>query len=258
MKKFLIIILVLFISSANSQENLVLKNINFNQNSRLIGMYPHYDKERTFEKYNFIIEDLKVLDSLSKILSKGKEVVNQYTRTELKIRLFDGDNELKTWGINPKYSYIRVDGKSYKFDSYQILNLVKKFGFKYTFKKMTFNSEEHFNAEYEKLKLNKNLLFVYKPNFKFSGKFEVKFLKSRKFKHPKAITEYLNKLITKTKKKGEFRVYYVLTKYNRKNRNQYTMTIESSSDLFQSFKDKNGIKGKWSQNKFNATVFLKK
>jgi hypothetical protein len=64
---------------------------------RLIGMFPHYDEEKTFENYNFIIEDIKVLDSIAKIIRKGKEVKNQSTRNEFHIRLFEGN---KNTGIS--------------------------------------------------------------------------------------------------------------------------------------------------------------
>ena len=257
MRKFIITFLILFCFSAYSQESLILENIDLNQNMRLIGMYPHYDKEKTFEKYNFLIEDFKVLDSLSKLLTKGKEVKNQFTKGEFNIRLFEGDKKLKTWSFNPKYSYLRIDGKSYEFNATQILNLAKIYKLEYSFNKMSFKSEEEFNKEYENLKLNENLLFVYKPNFKFGGKFEVKFLKTRKFKHPKAIIKYLNKYINKSRKKNEYRTYYVLTNYNKKNRNQYTMTIESDLDLFENFKIKKGEKGKWIQNEYTSTIFMK-
>ena len=257
MRKFIITILTLFFTSAYSQESLILENIELNQNMRIIGMYPHYDKEKTFEKYNFLIEDLKILDSVSKILTKGKEVKNQFTKNEFSIRLFEGNNKLKTWSFNPKYSYIRIDGKSYEFNANQILSLAKSYQLKYSFNKINFNSKNKFEKEYEKLKLNKNLLFVYKPNFKYAGKFEVKFLKSRKFKHPKAITKYLKKYINRSRKENEYRIYYVLTEYNNKNRNQYTMTVESDLDLFENFKIKKGEKEKWKSNEYTSTIFMK-
>jgi hypothetical protein len=52
MRKFITTILILLSISADSQKSLILENIDLNQNMRLIGMYPHYDKEKTFEKYS--------------------------------------------------------------------------------------------------------------------------------------------------------------------------------------------------------------
>ncbi|MBL4559938.1 MAG: hypothetical protein JKX79_03025 [Labilibaculum sp.] len=66
---------------------------------RLIGMHPHYDEEKTFEEYNFIIEDFKAIDSITKIITKGKEVMNQHTRNEFNMRLYEGDKKLQTWSF---------------------------------------------------------------------------------------------------------------------------------------------------------------
>ena len=106
-----------------TQESLVFEDLELNENMRLIGMYSHYDKKKTFEKYNFIIEDLKVLDSITRIIHKGKEVFNQSTLDEVSIRLFDGNKKIRTWSFNPKLKFIRTNGKSYEFDASQIEEL---------------------------------------------------------------------------------------------------------------------------------------
>jgi hypothetical protein len=257
MKISFALIFSLIFSNSFSQESLVFENLELNENMRLIGMYPHYDEEKTFENYNFIIEDLKVLDSITKIIRKGKEVMNQSTRNEFDIRLFDGDKKIQTWSFNPKYSYIRIDGKSYEFDAKQILDLTEKFGFKYSFSRKSYQKQEEFDKDYENIKSDPNLLFVYNPNFKFAGTFEVKFLKSGKFKHPKAISQYLRKKIGDVKKEDEYRVFYVANEYNRKNPNQYTMTIESDFELFEWFNDKDGEKKGWIPNEYSAAIFVK-
>jgi len=257
MKKLIKLILLLSFFSSFSQNNLIFDNLNLNENMRLIGMYPRYDKNKTFEKYNFIIDDLKVLDSISKIIQKGKEVINQSTRNEFNIRLFEGDKKLRTWSFNPKYNYIRIDGKSYEFDASQILNLTEKYGFSYSFSKKYYQTQEQFNNDYEVMKSDTNLLFVYKPNFKFTGTFDVSYRKSKKFKHPKAITKYLRKKIGRIRDENDYRVYYVANEYNMKNRNQYTMTIESDLELFEWFEDKKAELKDWTPKEYSATIFVK-
>jgi hypothetical protein len=251
------IIFSLIFFNSFSQESLVFENLELNENMRLIGMFPHYDDEKTFENYNFIIEDIKELDSITKLIRKGKEVKNQSTRNEFHIRLFDGDKKIRTWSFNPKYKYIRTDGKSYEFDASQILDLTEKFGFKYNFDKKLYQNKEQFDKDYENIKSDPKLLFIYEPDFKFTGTFEVKYIKSEKFKHPKAISEYLRKKIEKIKQEHEYRVYYVANDYNRNNKNQYTMTVESDFELFEWFHDKSGEKKEWIPNEHSATIFVK-
>jgi len=257
MKILITIIFSLVYLNCFSQESLVFQNLELNKNMRLIGMYPNYDEEKTFENYNFIIEDINEIDSIAKIIRKGKEVKNQSTRNEFHIRLFDGNKKIQTWSFNPKYSYIRTDGKSYEFDANQILNLTEKFGFKYNFNKKLYRNKEQFEQDYEKIRSDPNLLFIYEPDFKFAGTFEIIFHKSEIFKHPKAISEYLREKIGKIKEEDDYRVYYVASDYNRNNPNQYTMTIESDFELFDWFNDKDGEKKVWTPNEYSATIFVK-
>jgi len=253
---FTLFLLSLFTNSF-SQESLVFDKINLNENIRLIGMYPHYDEEKTFEKYNFILEDLKTIDSISKIIVKGKEVKNQATRNEFHIRLLEGDKTINVWSFNPQYSYIRTEGKSYEFNAEQILSIAQKFGFKYTFKKKDYSSLEQFDEDYKKLRTDEKLLFVYKPNFKFEGMFNIKFPKTKKFKHPKAISEYIRKKILNDRKSSEYRLYYTANEYNIKNTDQFTMTIESNHGLFENFEEKKAEKGIWTKKNYSATIFIK-
>lgn len=253
---FTLLFLLLFTNSF-SQENLVFDKLNLNENMKLIGMHPHYDEEKTFEKYNFILEDLKTIDSISAIVLKGKEIKNQVTRNESHIRLLDADKTIRIWSFNPKYSYIRIDGKSYEFNAKQILDIARKFGFKYTFRKKSYSTQEQFGEDYKKLRTDKKILFLHKPNFKFEGVFTVKFPKTKKFKHPKAISRYIRKKIGDDKKSNEYRVYYVANEYNIRNPDQFTMTIESDYELFENFKEKKAEKGNWNKKDYSATIFMK-
>lgn len=257
MKILIKIILLLFCFSCFSQKSQVFENLELNENMRLIGMYPHYDQERTYESYNFIIEDSKVLDSIAKIIVKGKEVMNQSTRNEVSIYLYDRDNKIKTWSFDPKYKFIRVAGKSYEFDADQILALTAKYGFRYTFKKELYQTQEQFDDDYSLIKSNPKLLFLYEPDFKHEGTFEVSYRRSGKFKNPKVISEYLSKKISEFRKENEYRVYYVLDEFNLKNPNQYTMTIESDFGLFELFEDKKTKKKDWKPKEYSAYIFLK-
>lgn len=257
MKILLTSILLFTCFSSFSQKSLVFENLEWNGNMRLIGMYPHYDKERTYEHYNFFIDDAKILDSIAKIIVKGKEIMNQSTRNEVNIYLYDGDNKIKTWSFDPKYKFIRTGGKSYRFDASQIMKLTANYGFRYSLKKERYQTQDQFDKDYSKIESNPNLLFVYEPDFKYEGAFEVSYKKSGKFKHPKAISEYLKKKIEEFRDENEYRVYYVANEYNLKNPNQYTMTIESDFELYKLFEDKKGEKGSWNQKEYTAYIFLK-
>lgn len=257
MKNLFTLILLLSFLVSFSQKSLVFENLQLNENMRLIGMYPHYDEKRTYENYNFLIEDSNIIDSISKIIEKGKEVINQYTSQEFTIRLYDGEKKVKSWSFDPKYNFIRIAGKSYEFDANQILLVTEKYGFRYNLEKKFYNTQVQFDKDYEVIKVNSNLLFVYKPNFKYEGTFDISYMKTRKFKHPKAISKYLDKKIGKFRKEKEYRVYYVANDFNLKNPNQFTVTIESDFGLYELFEDKKGMKKEWKAKEYFAYIFLK-
>lgn len=257
MKNQITFIILLLSFNTFSQKTLVFEDLQLNEKTKLIGMYPHYDEKKTYENYNFLIEDTNIIDSISKIIVKGKEVMNQSTRQEFTIWLYDGNNKLKSWSFDPKYNFIRIAGKSYEFDASQILKIAKKYGFSYVFNKKYYQTQEQFNKDYADIKTNPNLLFVYEPSFKFEGSFEISYPKTNKFKHPKAISQYLAKKISEYRTENEYRVYYVANEYNLKNRNQYTMTIDSDFGLYELFLDKNCEKGDWKIKEYSAYIFIK-
>jgi hypothetical protein len=245
------------LKESNVNGNLFLDGITISHSMKLIGMYPYYDSDKTFQNYNFYIENYDDIISASKRIKLGENISNLATRNEFNIRLIDNGKIIKTWSINPQYSYIRTEGKTYKFDINQLKALSKKHGFNYSVEKRDFKNKREFDEFFKVISKEDSYLFMYKPNFKFEGKFDVKFPKSSEFIHPKAITKYLESKLEKISLKESFRVFYVLTEYNRNNRNQFTMTIESNYNLFSKFEDKNGIKKEWIPEVYSATIFRK-
>ena len=67
----------------------------------------------------------------------------------------------------------------------------------------------------------------------------------------------MRKKIGKVRNESEYRVYFIVNEYNLKNRNQFTMTIESDLELFEWFKEKNGEKQDWKPKEYSATIFIK-
>tara|TARA_R110000850_G_scaffold269549_1_gene401863 strand:- start:70608 stop:70913 length:306 start_codon:yes stop_codon:yes gene_type:complete len=88
-------------------------------------------------------------------------------------------------------------------------------------------------------------LFDYSPQFKYEGSFEIEFKKSSKFSSPKAISEFLTPYIEKIIEKNEYRLIYAVNEKNKKNRDQYTMTIQGPKKLFKELKVKKLTNENW-------------
>lgn len=225
---------------------------------KLIGMYPHYDQDKTFEKYNFIIEDFKVLDSLKKTLKVGKPAARIFDRFDFSIKLVDKkQNIIKSWLVMPNYSSINIDGDFFEFDINIIANLAKKHPFSYTFYEKEVKTEKAFSQFMDTLSKDANFLFFYKSKLVFEGHFSLEFPNNKRFSSPKAISEYLEPTLNKLATKGKYNLIYELNDYNMSHRNQYSMTISCSYEVYKAFNDKNAKKKEWQADVNNAIIFMK-
>ncbi len=237
MKRLPTILVILISSNVFSQKNM-LDTLTIDSTTKIIGRYPQYDKTRTYEEYNFIIEDSLEISNLIKNLKLGDEVPNLSERPSFRITIVKNFKEEGTWTVNPMHrSVMTHDGHTYKFDIEQITKLNEKFPFRYNHKKIVFESPEEYQAYLIEQKNNPDFLFDYKPQFKYEGSFEIEFKKSRKFSSPKEISNFLYPFIDKIVDRSEYSVSYILNKKNMKNNGKsYTMTITGPKKIYENLK----------------------
>ncbi|MEP4534786.1 MAG: hypothetical protein ABJ004_16965 [Cyclobacteriaceae bacterium] len=240
---------------AYAQNNLLFEDIEFTNSMRLVVMHPHYDERSTYESYDLIIDDKKTFDSLRSSLTYGSEVTNFWDRNEPSIILLDGDQSIKRWAINPMKASIRIDGKSYRFNTDLIQELASKYPLNYSTEKTEFTSPEEFEEFRSQVQNDQSYLFMYKPNFDYQGFFEVRFMRSNKFRHPKDIDPFLRPQLKKITSEEEFRISYVANEYNLSHRNQFTMKVDANKNLYEQFNGKKCEKLGWTDAVYTATVF---
>lgn len=251
-------ILLFVFSQIFSQTKLFESIKNENTDSlKIIGMYYNWDENKTYEQYNFYITDKKTIDSLISNTYYNEPTKNISEQNNFSIIVTKNNQILDRWSVNPKFENINIKGQCNKFDISTLGKLAKKFPFKYNWYKQEFKNKEEFEKFYSNKINDKNTLFIYKPNFVYEGSFEIQFPKNEIFIHPKAIDEYLRPKIEKISKDEKFGISYILTEFNMKNRDQYTMTISGSKNLFTKLKEKQGKKGNWTPTKLEAQIFEK-
>ncbi|MBW7675879.1 hypothetical protein [Chryseobacterium chendengshani] len=224
---------------------------------KIIGMYYNWDENKIYEKYNFYITDKKTIDSLISNIYYHESTKNIFEHNNFSIIVTKNNQILDRWSVSPKFENINIKGQSHKFDISILGKLAKKFPFKYNWYKQEFKNREDFEKFYSSKINEKSTLFIYKPNFIYDGSFEIQFSKNETFIHPKAIDEYLRPKLEKIAKDEKFSISYILTEFNMKNRDQYTMTVSGSKNLFNKLKEKQGIKGNWTPTKLEAQIFEK-
>ncbi|WP_415327535.1 hypothetical protein [Chryseobacterium sp. MMS23-Vi53] len=257
MKKTIILIILAASQNIYSQ-NKLFKSDKFTvtDSVKIIGMYNEWDKHKTYEKYNFLITDKKVIDSLIASVEYGERGENISGR-DFNIILTNGNKVIDRWSVSPKFKNINIKGYSHQFDISILENLSKKYHFQYKWYKMEFKNEKEFNQFNSEIIKDEKTLYVNKPIFIYEGSFELQFPKNEKFIHPKAIYDYLKPEVEKIVGSKEFSISYSATEFNLKNQDQYTMTIEGPFTLFKKLKDKNSKKGKWIPAEFGAYIYEK-
>jgi len=241
-----------------SQKNL-FDTLKVDASTKIIGRYPHYDKSKTYEKYNFIIEDSVSIVEFISSLKLGKEVKNSTEDPSFKLTIVKNYDEIGSWTINPTLkSAMTHDGHTYEFNLNQITKLNSQYPFNYYHEIKVFKSRNEYEKYLAEQKNNSNFLFDYGPLFKYEGSFEIEFPKNSKFPHPKAISEFLTPYIEKIVNEDDYTLGYALNSKNMNNRDQYTMTIQGSKKLFEQLKLDNLKNENWQPTVEDAYFFYKK
>lgn len=257
--KLLFTSLFLFLALYVSGQKTLFETLKIDSTTRIIGRYPQYDKSKTYEKYNFIIEDSMMIVEFINSLKLGSEVANSIGPSEFKLTVVKNYRETGSWTINPNLKTVMThDGHSYEFDPEQISNLNKKYPFAYDYEIKVFKSPAEYDKYLAEQKLRPNFLFDYAPQFKYEGSFEIEFPKNKKFPHPKAISDFLMPLIEKIVNKRDYTLGYELSSRNMSKMNQFTMTIQGPRKLFDQLKVE-GLKNEnWQPTVEDAFFFYKK
>lgn len=245
MKTFFLIASLAISLQLSAQDNLMFDTSKVNANTKLIGRYPQYDKQKTHKYLNFIIDDPATIKKVMATLTLGKEGENTMEDPDFRVELIQDFEDIKTWIISPGLKSAHYNGQAYEFDVDKLRVLAKKYPFDYKFEKIPFKSNDEFKQYLSKQKENKTFLFDYPPQFKYEGSFEIRFPRNETFSSPKAISDYLEPKIKKIVAEDEYTIAYFLNERNMKDQTQFTMTIRGSKKLYESLDLENLKKENW-------------
>ncbi|MBO9618409.1 MAG: hypothetical protein J7539_05170 [Niabella sp.] len=242
---------------SSAQEQLLFDQRLTKETIKLIGMYPQYDENRTYEKYNFFITDKKVIDSLIKTVKYGARTEKILEQNDFSIIVTKNNKVIDRWSISPRFSNINTDGSPNVFDISILEKLARRFPMRYNYYRKIFSSPEQYKRFEDSMLLRDNILFIYEPDFKYEGSFEVEFPKNAEFPNAGPAIEYINKKLGKQIDKSKFSAAFPLTEYNLRNQNQITLIVNAPEWVFKGFKDDKVLKKTWTPAKFDAMIFEK-
>lgn len=257
--KFTIILFLVFSLNAFAQnEKPKLYDIlKVNDSTRIIGIYPHFDKDQTFRDLNFIIENPAEIKKVIQSFEVGDEIANSFDNPNFRVLVVQNFKDVNSWIVSPYSKNVLTKGHTYTFDIEKIKKLHKKYPLNYKFEKASFKNLQEFALYLLKQKQNPAFLFSYNPIFKYEGSFELQFPKNEKFSSPKSISQYIRPMIEKIANPEDFSISFKASEYNLKNADQFTMTITGPKQIFETLKVGELINKNWSATEESGIFFYK-
>lgn len=211
--------------------------------------------------FNFIIEKPDEIRKFISGIKYGEKVYNVHSQESIEIHLIQDYQDITSLNIVPKHQRVFTNnGYSYQFDLNQLNSWRDKYhSLKFIRKGLNFKNIKEFEEFLSSQKQNPNFLYSSRPVFRYEGSFEIEFPKNNVFKNPQAIMDYLKPLIEKIEPdQNKFEMTYELNDKNVTNKDQYTIRISGSKQLFDNLKVDNYKNSNWTLIVENATFYYKK
>ncbi|HEY4873997.1 MAG TPA: hypothetical protein VIH86_00355 [Puia sp.] len=236
------VFLVFLFLSANfsySQTNLYPDSVNVSDSTILIATSTEY------KEYEFCIEMSNEAIKELKKLTYGQEKEYSYEKFPVVIKLVTKGKITKIWSIHILSSIIEVDGKKYFFDTTLLSSLHKKYPINYVVEEKVFTSQFELDNYYQALLKDKTFLYIVPRIFgsEYIERFNLTFKKNEVFSSPEVIGNYLDPEISKLVPEGKFSIgYEPFGDAKKDSSNEFTVTIESMIEIYNSFNDTNAKK----------------
>lgn len=255
-KRFLIAA-VCFVSSQSFAQETIIDKLNFDDQTILVGMASDYNTDRTYDKYNFFIDNAAKLNAVKLNLEHGYELDNKVSdQNHFMIYAIKNKKIVDQWLVNPRLYNVFHEGIAYSFDADKLENIAKVNPLNFKAEKKEFKSQKEYAKVKKEMDKDSSIFLVYEPDFSFEGSYEVTLKKDDKIDSAKAAEEYLRNLL-KTATKKNFVVSYALNEKNLMDRSQFTMVIAGPKDVYEKAKIPNAEKSEWTPDVYEA-IFVKK
>ena len=241
----------------SAQVTSMINDKNVDQSTKVYGMAPLTDTNKTYDKYNFILENSSAIKQAQPLLEYGYQVSNvQAQDNGLMIYMVKDKKIVDQWLVNPAFYNVFHDGAAFSYNADQLFTLAEKHPLIYKEEIKSFKSEKEYQKQRQALFADPYNLIITEPDFTYEGYFDVQFPKNEQFKSPEAIDAYLRPMIEKVTKK-KFDISYVLSEKNIMDRTQFTMSIVGEENIFKKLKLDNLQKGDWQSLNYEAILIKK-
>lgn len=246
-----------FSTFSMAQVPTLIDKVQFDSNTILVGMASDYNSDKTYDKYNFFLDDASKINGVKLNLEYGYELDNKVTDSNhFMIYAIKDRKIVDQWLVNPRLYNVFHNGIAYSFDADKLAAIAEKFPFNYEVIKRQFKNNKEYTKAKKEIEKDRSIFLVYDPDFSFEGSFEVSLKKTDKITNAQQAEEYLRG-IAKTLTKKEIYVSYALNEKNLMDASQFTMIVAGPEAIYSKFKVEEGTKSDWTPEVFEA-IFVKK
>ena len=257
-KKLFLAASLLYTTVSFAQVSTLIDKVNFDQGTILVGMASDYNQDKTYDKYNFYIDNVQKINGIRLELEHGYELSNKVTdQNHFMIYAIKDRKIVDQWLVNPRLHNVFNNGIAYSYDADKLKRIAEKFPFEYEVERRTYQNEKEYKKNLKTLNLDSSIFLLYEPNFEFEGTFEVSIKKDEKFTNATEAEVYLRDLSKKLTKKNVV-ISYALNEENLRNPSQMTMIVAGPKVLFDKMNLEGHTKSEWKPEIFEAIIVRKK
>ena len=258
MIKKLLLVFTLFASMISFAQQVIIDKLNLDDNSILVGLASDYNTDKSFDKYNFIIDNPSKLKDIKLNFEHGYELDNKVTdENHFMIYVIKDRKIIDQWLVNPKLYNVFYNGIAYSFDADKLEEIAAKYPLKVAYERQSFKNEKEYKKVKKELDKDDSILIMYEPSFVFEGDFEVSLPKDETITSVEKAEEYINNLVKALTKK-EYSVSYALNEKNLMDRSQFTIVVSGPKAVYDKIKLEKGEKGEWIPEVYEAFIAKKK
>jgi len=252
-----IVNLILLISiSAIAQPIRPLEKYQFDSSYKIVGLPTPF--ESPYKKLAFVLDQLPDMEALKNSIVLEKYASKYFELSHYTIYIIKSGMIVDQLVVNPSNDNMAISGQFYQFDASILRDVAKKHPLMFKVKEPSFNSRREYESYLEAMQDDKNYLFIFRPNTRYEGSFEVVVPKFDSVQNPMKASELLYKDFA-AQKIGPVYITYRLNEENKKRTGQMVMHVDADRKVYDLYKPDPALtRRKYIPYEIRATVIFRK
>jgi len=257
MIKHILLIASLGFSSVVFSQQTLIDKVTFDSKTVLVGMANDYNTDKTYDQYNFFLDDASKIENIKLNLEYGYELNEKVTDSNhFMIYAIKDRKIIDQWLVNPKLYNVFHNGIAYSFDADKLQAIAEKHPLKFEVENKQYKNQKEFIKAKKELEKDTSIFLMYEPEFNYEGSFEISLKRTDEISDAQKAEEYLRNIASKITKKKVL-ISYALSEKNIMDPSQFTMIVAGDESIYSKFKVDDATISEWKP-EINEAIIVKK